>query len=188
MHVILLQIMKNSTIHRTTVLGIIHKGQVALGADGQVTFGNAVVMKANTKKVRKIADGKILAGFAGSTADSLTLLERFEEKLSQYNALKRAAVELARDWRMDRYLRRLETMLIALNSHEGVILTGNGDVLEPDNQVFAIGSGGMYAQAAALALLRNAPHLSATEIVHQSLSIAAEICIFTNHNFEIITL
>ncbi|MCS6904281.1 MAG: ATP-dependent protease subunit HslV [Bacteroidia bacterium] len=180
--------MKSPIIRGTTVLGIIHNGEVALGADGQVTFGNAVIMKANTKKVRKIAEGRILAGFAGATADSLTLLERFEEKLSQYNTLKRAAVELARDWRTDRYLRRLETMLVALNAHEGVILTGNGDVLEPDNHIFAIGSGGMYAQAAALALLRNAPHLSATEIVRQSLSIAAEICIFTNHNFEILTL
>jgi ATP-dependent HslUV protease subunit HslV len=176
------------TVRATTVLGIIHNGQVALGADGQVTFGNAIVMKSNTKKVRKIADGKILAGYAGATADALTLLERFEEKLAQYSAMKRAAVELAREWRTDRYLRRLETMLVALNAQEGVILTGNGDVLEPDNPVFAIGSGGPYAQAAALALQRHAAHLSAPEIVKQSLSIAADICIFTNHNFEILTL
>jgi ATP-dependent HslUV protease subunit HslV len=175
-------------VRATTVLGILHNGQAALGADGQVTFGNAIVMKSNTKKVRKIADGKILAGYAGATADSLTLLERFEEKLAQYNAMKRAAVELAREWRTDRYLRRLETMLVALNAQEGVILTGNGDVLEPDIPIFAIGSGGPYAQAAALALQRHAAHLSASEIVKQSLSIAADICIFTNHNFEILTL
>jgi ATP-dependent HslUV protease subunit HslV len=179
---------KTPKVRATTVLGIIHNGEVALGADGQVTFGNARIMKSNTKKVRKIADGKILAGYAGATADALTLLERFEEKLAQYNVMKRAAVELARDWRTDRYLRRLETMLVALNAQEGIILTGNGDVLEPDSPIFAIGSGGPYAQAAALALQRHAAHLSATEIVAQSLGIAADICVFTNHNFEILTL
>ena len=131
-------------------------------------------------------DGKIVTGFAGSTADSFTLLERFDEKLSSYGGnLKRAAIELAKDWRMDRYLRRLEAMLIIADKDEVFILSGTGDVLEPDNQIAAIGSGAMYAQAAALALKKHEPDLSAEEIVRESLNIAADICIYTNHNLII---
>jgi ATP-dependent HslUV protease subunit HslV len=162
-----------------------HKGQLAIGGDGQATMGNTIA-KSNVKKIRKLQEGKILTGFAGSTADAFTLLDRFEEKLSSYSGnLKRAAIELAKDWRTDRYLRRLEAMLIAANKDEILVLSGTGDVLEPDNQVAAIGSGAMYAQSAALALKKHAPHLSAEEIVRESLNIAADICIYTNHNLVI---
>ncbi|MFN0202759.1 MAG: ATP-dependent protease subunit HslV [Bacteroidia bacterium] len=174
-------------IHATTVLGVIHNGKVALGADGQATFGNTV-MKSNVKKVRKIADDSIMVGFAGSTSDAFTLLERFESKLNMYRSdLKRAAIELAKDWRSDRYLRRLESMLIVMNETEGLIISGMGDVLEPEEGVFAIGSGAMYARAAALALKRHAPHLTAAEMVKESLNIAADICIYTNHNIEVLS-
>lgn len=172
-------------IKSTTVLGVIHNGKVALGADGQATLGNTV-MKGNVKKLRKISDGKILTGFAGSTSDAFTLLERFEEKLNMYrNNLRRSAIELAKDWRSDRYLRKLESMLIVMNAEEGLILSGSGDVLEPEEGVFAIGSGAMFARAAAIALKKHAPHLSAMEIVKESLNIAADICIYTNHNIEV---
>ena len=172
-------------IRATTVLGIIHNGKLALGADGQATIGNTIA-KTNVKKVRKLADGKIIAGFAGSTADAFTLIERFEEKLSAYgNNMKRAAIELAKDWRTDRYLRKLEAMIITGNNEEILIISGTGDVLEPDMQVASIGSGSMYAQSAALALKKFAPHLSAEQMVRESLSIAADICIYTNHNFLI---
>jgi ATP-dependent HslUV protease, peptidase subunit HslV len=176
------------TIHATTVLGISHNGQVALGADGQATLG-AAVMKNNVKKVRTLANGKVLAGFAGSTADAFTLLEKFEAKLDQHGGnLRRASIELARDWRTDRYLRRLESMLIVMSAEESYLLSGTGDVIEPEHQVLAIGSGGFYAQAAALALKRNAQHLTAEEMVRQSLGIAGEICIYTNNNLNILTL
>ena len=169
-------------IHATTILAVIHNGQVAIGGDGQATMGNYVA-KSNVKKIRKLHEGKVLAGFAGSTADAFTLIERFEEKLNSYGGnMKRAAIELAKDWRMDRFLRRLEAMLITLNKDELLVLSGTGDVLEPDNQVAAIGSGAMYAQAAALALKKHAPHLTAEQIVTDSLHIAADICIYTNHN------
>jgi ATP-dependent HslUV protease subunit HslV len=172
-------------IHSTTVLAVLHNNQVAIGADGQATMGNYVA-KSNVKKIRKLMDGKIVTGFAGSTADAFTLLERFEEKLSAYGGnMKRAAIELAKDWRTDRYLRRLESMLIAASKDELLILSGTGDVLEPDNNVAAIGSGAMYAQAAALALKKHAPHLTAEEIVRESLNIAADICIYTNHNLVV---
>jgi ATP-dependent HslUV protease subunit HslV len=172
-------------IHSTTVLAVLHNNQVAIGADGQATMGNYVA-KSNVKKIRKLLDGKIVTGFAGSTADAFTLLERFEEKLSAYGGnMKRAAIELAKDWRTDRYLRRLESMLITASKDELLILSGTGDVLEPDNNVAAIGSGAMYAQAAALALKKHAPHLTAEEIVRESLNIAADICIYTNHNLVV---
>ena len=172
-------------IHSTTILAVLHNGQIAIGGDGQATMGNYVA-KSNVKKIRKLQDGKVLAGFAGSTADAFTLLERFEEKLNTYGGnMKRAAIELAKDWRMDRFLRRLEAMLIAANNEEVLVLSGTGDVLEPDNQVAAIGSGAMYAQSAALALKKHATHLSAEEIVRESLNIAADICIYTNHNLVI---
>lgn len=172
-------------IHATTILAVLHNGQLAIGGDGQATMGNYVA-KSNVKKIRKLADGKILAGFAGSTADAFTLIERFEEKLNSYGGnMKRAAIELAKDWRMDRFLRRLEAMMITASKDEILVLSGTGDVLEPDNQVAAIGSGSMYAQSAALALKKHAPHLTAEEIVRESLNIAADICIYTNHNLVI---
>ena len=172
-------------VNSTTVLAISHKGEVVVGADGQATMGNYVA-KSNVKKVRTLQDGKKVTGFAGSTADAFTLLERFDEKLSSYGGnMKRAAIELAKDWRMDRYLRRLEAMLIVANNEEVLILSGTGDVLEPDNQIAAIGSGSMYAQSAATALKKHASDLSAEEIVRESLNIAADICIYTNHNLVV---
>jgi ATP-dependent HslUV protease subunit HslV len=172
-------------IHSTTILAVMHNGQVAIGGDGQATMGNYVA-KSNVRKIRKLQDGKVLAGFAGSTADAFTLIERFEEKLNSYGGnMKRAAIELAKDWRMDRFLRRLEAMLIVVNKEEVLVLSGTGDVLEPDNQVAAIGSGAMYAQSAALALKKHATHLTAEDIVRESLNIAADICIYTNHNLVI---
>jgi len=172
-------------MHATTIIAVLHNGQVAIGGDGQATMGNTIA-KSNVKKIRRLQDGKILAGFAGSTADAFTLIERFEEKLSTFGGnMKRAAIELAKDWRTDRFLRRLEAMLITASKDEILILSGTGDVLEPDNQVAAIGSGSMYAQSAALALRKHAPHLSAEEIVRESLNIAADICIYTNHNLVI---
>jgi ATP-dependent HslUV protease subunit HslV len=172
-------------IHATTIIAVLHNGQIAIGGDGQATMGNTIA-KSNVRKIRRLQDGKILAGFAGSTADAFTLIERFEEKLNSYGGnMKRAAIELAKDWRMDRYLRKLEAMLITANKDEILVLSGTGDVLEPDNQVAAIGSGSMYAQSAALALKKHAPHLTAEEIVRESLNIAADICIYTNHNLVI---
>ncbi len=169
----------------TTVIAIKHKGEVAIGADGQATMGNTVA-KSNVKKLRKLQEGKILTGFAGSTADAFTLLERFDEKLSSYGSnMKRAAIELTKDWRTDRYLRRLEAMMIVANKNEILILSGTGDVLEPDNEVAAIGSGSMYAQAAALAMKKYAQNMTAEEMVRESLNIAADICIYTNHNLTI---
>ena len=175
-------------IRSTTVLAILHNGQVAIGADGQATMGNTIA-KSNVKKIRKLQSDKIVAGFAGSTADAFTLLERFEEKLSSYGGnMKRAAIELAKDWRMDRYLRRLEAMLIVADKTDLLLISGTGDVIEPDNQIAAIGSGSMYAQAAAVALKKHAPKLSAEEMVKESLNIAADICIYTNHNITVDTL
>lgn len=176
-----------SKIRSTTVLGVIHNGQVALGADGQATMGSTVA-KNNVKKVRML-EGGILVGFAGSTSDAFTLTERLEEKLNMYRTnLRRAAIELAKDWRSDRYLRKLEAMLIVMDKEEGLIVSGSGDVLSPDSGVMAIGSGAMYAQSAALALKKHAAHLSAKEIVEEGLKIAAEICIYTNDNFTIMEL
>ena len=158
---------------------------MAIGADGQATMGNTVA-KSNVKKIRKLQEGKIITGFAGSTADAFTLLERFDEKLNSYGAnMKRAAIELAKDWRMDRYLRRLEAMLIVANKDEVLIISGTGDVIEPDNEVAAIGSGSMYAQAAAIALKKHSTQLSAEDMVKESLNIAADICIYTNHNLVV---
>jgi ATP-dependent HslUV protease, peptidase subunit HslV len=175
-------------IRSTTVVAVIHNGQMAIGADGQATMGNTIA-KSNVKKIRKLADGKIIAGFAGSTADAFTLLERFEAKLSAYgNNMKRAAIELAKDWRTDRYLRKLESMIIAASKDEILIISGTGDVLEPDNNIAAIGSGSMYAQSAATALKKHAPNLTAEEMVRESLNIAADICIYTNHNLTVETI
>ncbi|MDN4164199.1 ATP-dependent protease subunit HslV [Cytophagales bacterium LB-30] len=175
-------------IRSTTVIAVKHNGQVAIGADGQATMGNTVV-KTQVKKLRKLMDGKIMTGFAGSTADAFTLLERFEEKLNAYGGnMKRAAIELAKDWRTDRYLRKLESMMIVADAQEILILSGTGDVLEPDNGIATIGSGSMYAQSAATALKKHAPHLSAEEMVRESLGIAADICIYTNHSIMVETV
>jgi ATP-dependent HslUV protease subunit HslV len=169
----------------TTVIAVKHNDKIAIGADGQATFGNTVA-KSNVRKIRKLQSGKILAGFAGSTADAFTLIERFEEKLGTYGGnMKRAAIELAKDWRMDRVLRRLEAMLIVADQQDILMLSGNGDVIEPDNNIAAIGSGSMFAQSAAIALKKHAPDLSAKDIVSESLQIAADICIYTNHNIII---
>jgi len=180
---------KNSPqIRSTTVLGVIHNGQAALGADGQVTVG-ATVFKNNVRKVRKLSNNTTMAGFAGGTADAFTLLERFEDKMGQFGSnMRRSAIELARDWRSDRYLRRLEAMLIVMNATEGFVISGTGDVIEPDHKIYAIGSGGMFAHSAALALIRHAPHLTAEEIVKEALTVAGDICIYTNQNHEILTM
>lgn len=172
-------------IRSTTVLAVKHNGKVAIGADGQATMGNTVA-KSNVKKIRKLQDGKVVTGFAGSTADAFTLLERFDEKLNANGGnMKRAAIELAKDWRMDRYLRKLESMLIVADATDILILSGTGDVLEPDHHIAAIGSGSMYAQAAAQAMIKHASHLDAKSIVEESLKIAADICIYTNSNLII---
>jgi len=171
----------------TTICSIRRDGVVALGGDGQVTLGNTI-MKGNARKVRTLLSGKILSGFAGGTADAFTLNERFETKLQEYNGnLTRAAVEMAKDWRTDRALRRLEALLAVADETASLIISGNGDVIEPEDGLIAIGSGGPYAQAAARALLENT-ELSAPEIVEKALNIAAGICIYTNHNITIETL
>jgi ATP-dependent HslUV protease subunit HslV len=173
--------------HGTTILSVRRGAQVALGGDGQVTLGN-VVIKASARKVRKLHDGRVLAGFAGGTADAFTLFERFEAKLQEHHGqLVRAAVELAKDWRSDRALRRLEAMLAVADASASLVITGNGDVLEPEQGILAIGSGGAYAQAAARALLENT-ELPAREVVERSLHIAADLCIYTNHELRIETL
>jgi ATP-dependent HslUV protease subunit HslV len=175
-------------IHATTVLAVKHNGKIAIGADGQATMGNTVA-KSHVRKIRKLAEGKIVTGFAGSTADAFTLLDRFDEKLSTYTGnLKRAAVELAKDWRMDKYLRQLEAMMIVADKEEMLVVSGTGDVLEPDEDVASIGSGSQYAKSAALALKKHATQLSAYDMVKEGLTIAADICIYTNHNFVIETI
>ena len=169
--------------HGTTILAVRREGAVAVGGDGQVTLGNTV-MKGNARKVRRLYDDKVLAGFAGGTADAFTLFERFEGKLEKYGNLTRAAIELAKDWRSDRYLRRLEALLLVADPDKIFVVSGNGDVIEPDYDVAAIGSGGQFALAAARALLEGST-LSAREIVERSLNIAADICIYTNRNLVI---
>jgi ATP-dependent HslUV protease subunit HslV len=173
--------------HGTTILSVRRDRSVALGGDGQVTLGN-VVVKATARKVRRLHQEKVLAGFAGATADAFTLFERFEAKLDKHQGqLARAAVELAKDWRSDRVLRRLEAMLAVADRTASLIITGNGDVLEPELGIVAIGSGGPYAQAAARALIENTD-LSARDVVQRSLDIAGELCIYTNRNLVIETL
>lgn len=174
-------------IKATTIIGVVHNGESALGGDGQVTLGNTV-MKHNAVKIRKIANGKVLCGFAGASADAFTLVERFEDKLEQYRGnVDRAAVELAKDWRTDKFLRKLEAMLAVISEGKALIISGNGDVIEPDDKIVAIGSGGMYALAAARAMKKYG-NLSAKEIVFEALKTASEICIYTNDkiNVEII--
>ncbi|MBZ0200763.1 MAG: ATP-dependent protease subunit HslV, partial [Ignavibacteriaceae bacterium] len=168
----------------TTIIGVVHNGKAALGGDGQVSLGNTV-MKHNAKKIRVIANGSVLCGFAGASADAFTLMERFEEKLEQYRGnVSRAAVELAKDWRTDKYLRRLEAMLAIITADSAMIISGNGDVIEPDDQIVAIGSGGMYALAAAK-MLKKYSSLSAEEIIREALKTASEICIYTNDKINV---
>jgi ATP-dependent HslUV protease subunit HslV len=169
--------------HGTTILGVRRNGSVALGGDGQVTLGNTV-MKGNARKVRRLYNDKVLAGFAGGTADAFTLFERFEGKLEKYGNLTRAAIELAKDWRADRYLRRLEALLLVGDPDKLLVISGNGDVIEPEFEAAAIGSGGQFALSAARALLA-ATELPARDIVQRSLEIAADICIYTNRNLTI---
>ncbi len=176
------------TMKATTVVGIIHNGKAAIGGDGQATMQNTV-MKSTVTKVRRLYEGKIAAGFAGSTADAFTLFEKYEEKLKEYNGnLQRAAVELAKEWRSDKFLRKLEALLVVMNKETALLISGQGDVIEPDDQILAIGSGGSFALAAARALKENSPDLSAREIVEKSLHIAADICIYTNHNLSILEI
>jgi ATP-dependent HslUV protease subunit HslV len=168
----------------TTILGTVHNGAAALGGDGQVTLGDTVV-KRNASKIRKLADGKVLCGFAGGAADTFTLMERFEDKLEQYKGnVNRAAVELAKDWRTDKYLRRLEAMLAIIAEDTALVVSGNGDVIEPDDKIVAIGSGGMYALAAAK-MLKKHSSLSAKEIVQEALQTASDICIYTNDKINV---
>jgi len=175
------------TFHGTTILSVRRDGAVALGGDGQVTLGN-VVVKATARKIRRLYHDKVLAGFAGATADAFTLFERFEAKLEKHQGhLVRSAVELAKDWRSDRVLRRLEAMLAIVDAQSSLISTGTGDVLEPELGIVAIGSGGSYAQSAARALLLHSS-LSAEAIVKASLTIAGDLCIYTNQNHVIETL
>jgi ATP-dependent HslUV protease subunit HslV len=172
-------------LRATTILALRHKGQGAIGGDGQVTLGN-VVMKSDAHKIRKLYDGKVLVGFAGASADAFALLERFEAKLRDHQgSVPRAATELAKEWRTDRALRRLEAMMIALDRADLLLISGTGDVIQPTDGVLAIGSGGSYALAAARALMAHS-QLSAAEIVRKSLEIAGEICIYTNRNIDVV--
>jgi len=174
----------NTIVRSTTVIGLTHKGKTVIGSDGQVTVGNAV-MKQHARKIRKLHNDTVLAGFAGAAADAFTLFERFEDKLQQYHGnLVRSAVELAKMWRTDKYLRNLEALLAVLNNEQALVISGTGEVIEPDDGIVAIGSGGSYALSAARMLVKHT-NLSAPEIVRESLESAAEICIYTNKNIVI---
>jgi len=176
--------MQDKKIHATTIIGLRHNGQVAIGGDGQVTLGTTV-MKQKTNKIRRLYNNSVIVGFAGSAADAFSLLERFEEKLEQYQGqLTRAAVELAKLWRTDKYLRQLEALLAVLDKDHALIISGTGDVIEPDDGIVAVGSGGSYALAAARILVKHT-NMSAKEIVQESLNAASDICIYTNKNFTI---
>jgi len=175
--------MTTATFHGTTIVCVRRDARVALGGDGQVTLGNQV-MKSNARKVRRLHDGKVLAGFAGGTADAFTLFDYFEAKLQKHGNLTRAAIELAKDWRTDRMLRRLEALLIVADKTQSLLISGTGDVIEPEHELLAIGSGGAYAQAAARALL-DETKLDARAIVAKALNIAADICIYTNREITI---
>jgi ATP-dependent HslUV protease subunit HslV len=172
------------TMHGTTIIGILRKGRIALGGDGQVTMGNTVI-KSTALKIRKLHENKVIAGFAGATADAFALFEKFEAKLKEYKGnLKKSAVELAKDWRSDRVLRRLEALIIAGDKTGILLISGQGDVLEPDDGIIAIGSGGQFALSAARALARHSK-MSNREIIQEALLIASEICIYTNQNIVI---
>lgn len=175
---------EETTLHGTTILAVRRNGEVVIAGDGQVSFGQTII-KANARKVRQLGEGKVIAGFAGATADAFTLFERLEAKLEQYpNQLTRACVELAKDWRTDRYLRRLEAMMAVADKAVSLTLTGNGDVLEPEDGLIGIGSGGPFALAAARGLV-SASELSAEEIARTALGIAADICVYTNNNVTV---
>jgi len=169
--------------HGTTIVCVRRDGRVAMGGDGQVTLGNTI-MKGNARKVRRLHEGRVLAGFAGGTADAFTLFERFEAKLQQFGNLQRAAIELAKDWRSDRSLRRLEALLCVADAAHSLVISGNGDVIEPEHDLMAVGSGGAFAQAAATALLTHTS-MDARAVVEAALGIAADICIYTNRNTTI---
>lgn len=169
--------------HATTIFAIRHNNKGAIAGDGQVTFGNSMVMKNTAKKVRRLYRGQVAAGFAGSVADAITLFEKFEGKLEEHQGnLQRAAVELAKDWRSDRVLRRLEAMMIVMDKKDLLLISGNGEIIEPDDGILAIGSGGNFALAAGRALKAHAGHMDARDIAKASLEIAADICVFTNRN------
>lgn len=172
-----------SKLHGTTIVCVRRDGRVAIGGDGQVTMGNTV-MKGNARKVRRLRSGDVLAGFAGGTADAFTLFDAFESKLEQYGNLPRAAIELAKDWRTDRMLRRLEALLVVADKDKSLLISGTGDVIEPEHDLLAIGSGGPYAHAAAMALLENT-ELDARTVVEKALTIAGDICIYTNRAISI---
>jgi len=177
-------LMEENKIHATTIIGLKHNGHIAIGGDGQVTLGTTV-MKQKSNKIRRLYNNSVLAGFAGSAADAFSLLERFEEKLEQYQGqLARAAVELAKLWRTDKYLRQLEALLAVLDKEHALIISGTGDVIEPDDGIVAVGSGGSYALSAARILVKHTK-LSARDIVQESLNAASDICIYTNKNFTI---
>lgn len=173
-------------LHATTIFAVRHQGKGAIAGDGQVTFGGNMVMKHQAKKVRRLHQGKVIAGFAGSVADAITLFEKFEGKLEQHQGqLQRAAVELAKDWRSDRVLRRLEAMMIVMDEENLLLISGNGEIIEPDDGILAIGSGGSFALAAGRALKLHAPQLDAKEMAKAALQIAADICVFTNNNIVV---
>lgn len=177
--------MSESLFHATTIVAVRHKGKTAIAGDGQVTFGQSAIMKANARKVRTLYHGKILAGFAGSVADAFTLFEKFEAKLEEFNGnLMRASVELAKDWRTDKVLRKLEALLLVADANMILMLSGNGEVIEPDGEVAAIGSGGFYALSAARALVKHTD-MTAADIAKEAMSIAADICVYTNHNINV---
>jgi len=173
-------------MHATTIFAIRHNGQCAMSGDGQVTLGNNVVMKHKAKKVRTLFNGQVIAGFAGSVADAFTLFEKFETKLEAYSGnLKRSAVELAKEWRSDKVLRKLEAMLIVMNKENMFLVSGTGEVIEPDDGILAIGSGGNFALSAGRALVKKASHLSASEIAQTALEIAGDICVYTNDHITL---
>ena len=175
----------DTQFHATTIVAVKHNGKTAIAGDGQVTFGQNTIMKAGARKVRRLYHGKVLAGFAGSVADAFTLFEKFEATLEAYNGnLPRASVELAKQWRTDKVLRKLEALLLVADKENLLMISGNGEVIEPDGEVGAIGSGGFYALSAARALVKHT-ELSAAEIAKEALTIAADICVYTNHNIKV---
>lgn len=177
---------QNHDFHATTIFAVQHNGQCAMSGDGQVTLGNAVVMKHKARKVRTLFNGQVLAGFAGSVADAFTLFEKFEGKLEAYDGnIARAAVELAKEWRSDKVLRKLEAMLIVMNKEQMFLVSGTGEVIEPDDGLLAIGSGGNYALSAGRALRRHSDHMTSKEIARAALEIAGEICVFTNDHITL---
>ena len=179
----------DNSLHATTIYAVRHNGEAAMAGDGQVTLGQQVIMKQTARKVRRLYEGKVLAGFAGSVADAFTLFEKFETKLQQFSGnLERAAVELAQEWRGDKQLRQLEAMLIVMNKDAILIVSGTGEVIAPDDDLIAIWSGGNYALSAGRALKRHAAQLSASEMAYESLKVAADICVFTNDNIIVETL